>query len=281
LAVASPDLITALRVRRITAIAYETIEDEDGQLPVLVPASEVAGRLAPIIAGQLLRVGQHNAGVQPLGILLSGIPGVPAAAVVIIGGGVLGSNAARAFLGLGAEVTVLDNDVNKLRQLDTQLGGQVTTMFSSKFNLQRAVRFADVLVTAVLNPGRRAPILVTTNMVRSMRPGSVILDFSIDEGGAVETSRPTTLREPAFVAENVFHHCVPNITSAVPRTTSYAVTNAALPYLLAVGEHGLKEATRRRPSLLAGVNLHQGRLVHAQIASALGQQVEAAFADWE
>jgi alanine dehydrogenase len=114
-----------------------------------------------------------------------------------------------------------------------------------------------------------------------MRPGSVILDFSIDEGGAVETSRPTTLREPAFVAENVFHHCVPNITSAVPRTTSYAVTNAALPYLLAVGEHGLKEATRRRPSLLAGVNLHQGRLVHAQIASALGQQVEAAFADWE
>lgn len=154
LAVASPDLMAALRARQITAIAYETIEDETGQLPVLVPASEVAGRLAPIIAGQMLRVGQHNAGLLPLGILLSGIPGVPAAAVVIVGGGVLGSNAARAFLGVGAEVTVLDNDVNKLRQLDSQLGGRITTMFSSHFNLQRAVRFADVLVTAVLIPGR-------------------------------------------------------------------------------------------------------------------------------
>lgn len=275
LAVASPDLMAALRARQITAIAYETIEDETGQLPVLVPASEVAGRLAPIIAGQMLRVGQHNAGLLPLGILLSGIPGVPAAAVVIVGGGVLGSNAARAFLGVGAEVTVLDNDVNKLRQLDSQLGGRITTMFSSHFNLQRAVKFADVLVTAVLISGRRAPILVTTDMVRSMRPGSVILDFSIDEGGAVETSRPTTLREPAYVAENVFHHCVPNITSTVPRTTSYAVTNAALPYLLAIGELGLAEAIERRPSLRAGVNLHEGRLVHPHIAGALGEEVEA------
>jgi len=187
----------------------------------------------------------------------------------------LGSNAARAFLGLGAEVSVLDNDVSKLRQLDWQLGGRVTTMFANEFNLKRAVKFADVLVGALLIPGQRTPILVTREMVRSMRPGSVIIDFSIDEGGCVETSRPTTLRAPAFVAEGVIHHCVPNITSTVARTTSYAISNAALPYLLAVGQHGLVGALKKEPALARGVILYQGELAHQGIASALGRQVTA------
>jgi alanine dehydrogenase len=274
LAVASPDLYQALAEHNITAVAYETIEQNSGVLPVLLPASEVAGRLTPIIAGQLLRSDQIQE-AQGLGILLSGVPGVPAADIVIVGGGVLGSNAARAFLGLGAEVSVLDNDVSKLRQLDWQLGGRVTTMFANEFNLKRSVKFADVLVGALLIPGQRTPILVTREMVRSMRPGSVIIDFSIDEGGCVETSRPTTLRAPAFVAEGVIHHCVPNITSTVARTTSYAISNAALPYLLAVGKHGLVGALKKEPALARGVILYQGELAHQGIASALGRPVTA------
>jgi alanine dehydrogenase len=257
LAVASPDLFQALKEREITALAYEMIEEDEGERPVLIPASEVAGRLAPVIAGQFLRVGVQGQELPALGILLGGIPGVPPADVVIVGGGVLGSNAAQAFLGLGAEVTVLDNDVDKLRTLDTRFGGRVTTMFSNEFNLKRAAGFADVLVVAVLIPGRQAPTLITRPMVKTMRPGSVIIDFSIDEGGSVETSRPTTLRDPAFVRDGVVHHCVPNITSTVPRTTSYAVTNAALPYLLAVGSHGLLGASQRDSALSRGVVLYQ------------------------
>ncbi len=274
LRVASPDLLSALSEREITAIAYEDLEEDDGVRPVLYPASEVAGRMAPIIAGNLLRSGQSLPGQPGLGILLNGLPGVPPAAVVILGAGVLGRNAARAFLGLGAEVTVLGRDIHKLRQVDDQCGGHVTTMLANEFNMKRAVQFADVLVGAVLDTGRRAPILVTREMVRSMRPGSIIIDFAIDEGGCVETSRPTTLRDPVYLAEGVIHHCVPNITSAVARTTSYAITNAALPYLQAIADDGLLAAISRRSALLRGVVLHQGKLTHPDIASALGREVD-------
>lgn len=273
LPVASDDLYEALVERQITAVAYEMIEADDGERPVLIPASEVAGRLAPIIAGDLLRATRPNSHEPGLGVLLSGLPGVPAAAVVIIGAGVLGRNAALAFLGLGAEVTILDKDIHQLRAVEGLCNGRVTTMLANEFNIQRAVKFADVLVGAVLVPGQRAPLLVSRDMVRSMRPRSVILDYAIDEGGCVETSRPTTLRDPIFVMEGIIHHCVPNLTAAVSRTTSHAITNAALPYLLAVGELGMIGAMRQDASLRRGINLYQGDLAHATLARAVGRDV--------
>lgn len=269
LPVSSPDLIEALIEREITAVAYETMQDDDGLLPVVVPMSEIAGRLSPIIAGRLL---MNNKGGR--GILLSGIPGVPPAAIVILGGGVLGVNAARAFLGLGAQVTVLDRDIRKLQHLDDAFGGRVTTMISIEYNLNRAIAFADVLVGCVLVPGQRAPVLVSREMVRQMRPGSVIIDFSIDQGGCVATSRPTTLRDQTFVDEGVIHFCVPNYTAAVARTASHALTNAVVPYLLAVGESGLLGALKLEPSLVRGINLYQGGLAHPGVASALGRELE-------
>jgi alanine dehydrogenase len=274
LRVASSDLLSALTEHEITAISYEELEEDDGVRPVLLPASEIAGRMAPIIAGELLQSGQSLPGQQGLGILMSGIPGVPAAAVVILGAGVLGSNAARSFMGLGAEVTVIGRNVRHLRKIEDHLGGKVTTMIANEYNLKRAVRFADVLVGAILDPGKRAPTLVSRDMIRSMRPGSIVIDFSIDEGGCIETSRPTTLRDPIYIAEGVIHHCVPNITSAVARTTSYAVTNAALPYLLTIGELGLLGAIQKRNDILRGIVLHHGKLAHPDIATALGRSVE-------
>lgn len=273
LTVASPDLFQALAHQQITAIAYEMITEADGhhpdgRHPVLLPASEIAGRMAPLIAGHYLRSDLNGPG-----ILLGGIPGVPPAAVVILGGGVLGRNAARAFQGLGAEVVVLDRSVQVLRELESLLPGRVTTMFANTFNIQRAAHFADVLVGAVYVPGSRAPILVSREMVRGMRDGAVIIDFAIDEGGCVETSRPTTLRDPTYIAEGVIHHCVPNVTAACARTTSYAVTNAALPYLLAVGRSPFPEALAHEPALKSGVNLYQGQLAHPAIADALGRDI--------
>ena len=273
LQVASPDLLQALETVRITAIAYEMIEEADGRRPVLLPASEVAGRMAPLIAGQLLRSDQAFPDQHGLGILLSGLPGVPPAVVAIIGSGVLGTNATRAFVGLGAEVTVLDRNARALQRLDEHFNGRVTTMFASEFNLKRAVHFADVLIGAVHVSGSRAPVLVSREMVRQMRSGAVIIDFSIDEGGCVETSRPTTLRDPTFVADGVIHYCVPNMTAAFARTTSYAITNAALPYLLAIGQHGLPEASQYEPALAPGINLYQGKLAHRGVAAAIGREV--------
>jgi alanine dehydrogenase len=269
LSVSSPDLFSALTQQEITAVAYEMIEEDRARLPVLIPMSEIAGRLAPIIAGQLIMNVEGGRGT-----LIGGIPGVPPAAVVILGGGVLGSNAARAFLGLGAQVTVLDRDVRKLQTLDELFRGRVTTMISNEHNLKLVADFADVLVGCVLRPGRRAPILVSRKMVRRMRPGSVILDFSIDQGGCVETSRPTTLGDQTFVEEDVIHFCVPNLTATVARTTSYAITNAALPYLLAVGNHGLLGPHKLAEALSKGTNLYQGRLSNEGIANALGRQIE-------
>ncbi|MDX1614644.1 MAG: alanine dehydrogenase [Candidatus Promineifilaceae bacterium] len=269
LSVSSPDLLKVLVERQVTAIAYELIQQENGLLPVLVPMSEIAGRLAPIIAGQLL---MNLSGGR--GTLLSGIPGVPPAAVVIIGGGMLGFNAARAFIGLGAQVTVLDRNADKLRQLETAFAGQVTTMLANEYNLQRAVEFADVLVGCVLIPGQRAPVLISRTLVRRMRPGAVILDFSIDQGGCVATSRPTTLRDQTYVEEGIIHFCVPNFTAAVARTTSYAINNAAIPYLLSIGRHGLLGPHEHVRELANGINLYRGQLAHPTVARALGRPVE-------
>lgn len=272
LPVASPDMYGALVEHEITAVSYELMREKNGQYPVLLSASEVAGRLAPTIAGQLL-CSSVKQGVRGRGILLSGLASVPPASIVIIGGGTLGINAARAFLGMGAEVMLLDRDINKLRAIEERFDGRVTTMFANRYNLKRVVKFADVLVGAVMVPGQRAPIVVTREMVKTMRTGSVIIDYSIDEGGCIETSRPTTLRDSVFVTEGIFHHCVPNITSAVARTTSYAISNAALPYLHAVAKNGLIAAVKDYAALAEGLSLYQGNLVHPELAAALGRTI--------
>ncbi len=269
LAVASPDLLETLKAKSITAIAYEMIEAKDGSLPVLLTSSEVAGRIAPVVAGELL-----SSTLGGRGILLSGVPGVPSAAVVILGAGVLGTNAARAFLGMGAQVTALDRDPEKLRRVDEMFAGRVTTLFATAYNISRVVEFADVLVGAVLVPGQRAPILVNRAMLKRMRPRAVILDFAIDQGGCVETSRPTTHRNPTFIEEGVIHYCVPTILSRVARTASHALLNASLPYIHEIGQYGVDDAIRRDPALTCGVNTWHGKLVNKQVADALGLPVE-------
>lgn len=269
LTVSSPDLLHAFAENQITAIAYEMIQENDGRLPVLLPTSEVAGRLAPIIAGRLL-MGDRGG----RGILLNGIPGVPPAVVAIIGAGVAGVNAARAFLGLNAQVIVLDRDLRQLHYVDELFNGSVTTMISNQYNLKRAVTFADVLVGCVQVPGKRAPILVSREMVREMRPGSVIIDLAIINGGCIETSRPTTLHDQTFVAEGIIHHCVPNVTASVARTASHALTHAALPCLKAIGTQGLSNVVRNHSTLARGVNLYQGKIAHPRIAAALGREIE-------
>jgi len=273
LPVASPDMYGALVEHEITAVSYELMRDDNDQYPVLLSASEVAGRLAPTIAGQLLSSNVHEQGLSGRGILLGGLASVPPASIVIIGGGTLGVNAARAFLGMGAEVMLLDRDINKLRAIEERFDGRVTTMFANRYNLKRVVKFADVLVGAVMIPGQRAPIIVTREMVKTMQAGSVIIDYSIDEGGCIETSRPTTLRDPIFVAEDIFHYCVPNITSAVARTASYAISNAAMPYLRALAENGLMAAVKDHSALAEGISLYQGSIVHPRLAAALGRTI--------
>ncbi len=272
LAVSSPDLLDILEAKNITAIAYEMIQREDDCLPVVYPMSQAAGRLAPIIAGQLLlNIGGGR------GTLLSGVPGVPAAAVVILGGGVLGFSAARAFLGMGAQVTVIDKDIRRLRRIDEYFHGNVNTMLSNQYNLMRAIGFADVFVSAISSPGKRAPIIVTREMVRKMRKGSVIIDFSIDSGGCFETSRPTTIRDQTYIDEGVIHFCVPNITSTIARTASYALTNAALPYLKTISEEGIVGALHNHPALVRGTVLYQGELASKSIATALGRTATIAL----
>ncbi len=269
LAVASPDFLIALREHEITAIACEMIAEPNGNRPILVPMSEVAGRLAPVIAGQLLMTTHGGRGT-----LLSGVPGVPRGVAVVIGGGVLGTNAARAFLNMGAQVVVLDNEVPRLQHIDELLNGRVTTMLSTSYNLKRATEFADVVVGAILSPGQRAPVLITREMVQRMRPGTVFIDFSIDQGGCSETSRPTTLRDQTYVVDDVIHYCVPNVTAAVARTTSHGLTNALLPYLWGLGAHGILGVLEQKPSLATGINLYQGKLAHRDVASSLGREIE-------
>ncbi len=267
LAAGRPDTVQTLLAKRVTAIAYETIQDDDGALPVLIPLSQVAGRMAPQIAARLL---QNDHGGN--GILLGGVPGVPPAEVVIIGAGTFGAAAAQAFLEAGASVYLLDRNLRRLQHLDALYGAgrKPVLMVSHDFNVRKVVKFADVLVTAVLVPGARAPVVVTREMVRSMKPRSVILDVSIDQGGAVETSRPTTHRNPTFVDEQVIHYCVPNMTSVVARTATHAFNNAAWPFVREIAERGLAEALAALPALRRGVATHRGQVVHPALAAHLG-----------
>lgn len=267
LAVARRERVETLLERRVTAIAFETIQNDDGGLPVQTPLSKAAGLMAPQLAGALM---QNNHGGK--GILLGGVPGVPPAEVVIIGAGTFGTAAAHAFLGAGASVYVLDQDLSRLQYLDERcrVGGRLVTMVSHRFNIAKVIKFADVVVGAVLVPGARAPIVVTREMVRSMKPRSVILDISIDQGGCVETSRPTTHHDPTFIEEGIIHYCVPNLTSVVARTATHALNNAAWPFIREIAQDGLEAALAKTSALKRGVATYNGRVVNPTLAASLG-----------
>jgi alanine dehydrogenase len=264
LASGSPDNLETLLKNNITAIAYETIQNADGTLPVLRSMSQIAGRQAAHIAAALLR---NDRGGK--GILLSGVPGVPPAEVVILGAGVVGSNAAHAFQQIGANVYALDQDLSRLAALE-QLPG-ISTMVAHPFNLRKVIRFADVLVGAVLVPGSRAPVLVTRDMVRTMKPRSVILDIAIDQGGCVETSRPTSHRASTFVAENVIHYCVPNMPGVLGRTATHALNNATWPYILEIANSGFEAALAKDTALAHGVATRNGQVVDRALATEVGK----------
>jgi alanine dehydrogenase len=248
-----------------TCIAYETVTDARGGLPLLAPMSEVAGRMAIQVGAHCLEKEQGGAG-----ILLGGVPGVAAAKVVIIGGGIAGTNAARVAMGMEAHVTVIDKSLPRLYELDLQFGSQLHTLFSTIEAIEREVVAADLVIGAVLVPGAATPRLVTRDMVRRMRPGSVIVDIAIDQGGCAETSRPTTHAAPTYVEEGVIHYCVTNMPGAVARTSTFALNNATLPFVLALAEHGWRKALAADPHLANGLNIHAGRVTHAGVASALG-----------
>jgi alanine dehydrogenase len=251
LASASPDTLQTLLDRRITAVAYELIQAPDGSRPVLTPMSRIAGQMAAEVAAGLLRNDQGGNG-----ILLGGVPGVPPAEVVILGAGVVGTSAALAFSGIGAAVYVLDRELGRLERL-AERAPRVVTMVSHAFNIRKVVRFADVLVGAVLEPGERSPILVSRDLVRTMRPRAVILDIAIDQGGCVETSRPTTHGSPTFVEERVTHYCVPNMPGVLGRTATHALANAAWPYVQLLAE-GIESALAASAPLAHGVAAHRG-----------------------
>ena len=244
-----------------TAIAYETVTDARGGLPLLAPMSEVAGRMAVHVGAHYLEKGQGGQG-----ILLAGVPGVPAAKVVILGGGVAGTNAARMAMGMEAYVTVIDKSLPRLYELDLQFGSQLHTLYSTVENIEREVVAADLVIGAVLIPGASAPKLVSREMVRAMRPGSVLVDIAIDQGGCFATSRPTTLAEPSYSEEGIIHYCVTNMPSAVARTSTLALNNATLPFVLALADKGWRQALAADVHLRAGLTVHAGRIIHPTVA---------------
>jgi len=247
------------------AIAYETVTASDGSLPLLVPMSEVAGRMSIQVGALYLQKAQGGRGV-----LLGGVAGVPPARVVVIGGGVAGTNAVEMAHGLRADVTVIDRSLPRLREIDVQFHGAVQTIFSTAASIERAVTEADLVVGAVLVPGAAAPKLVTEAMIRRMQPGSVVVDIAIDQGGCFATSRPTTHADPVYVLHGVTHYCVTNMPGAVARTSALALNNATLPYVRALADKGWQQALAADPGLKAGLNVVDGRVVHAAVARDLG-----------
>lgn len=262
---AEEKLTRVLMERNVTAIAYETVELGDGSLPLLTPMSEVAGKMAIQVAAHYLE--KTNGG---RGKLLGGVPGVRPADVVILGGGTVGTAAAMVALGMGADVTIIDVNIDRLRYLSEVLHGSLTTLFSTPYNIGEAVRFCDVLVGAVLIKGAKAPKLVTVEMVRTMTPGSVIVDVAIDQGGSVATIHPTTHSQPVYDVGGVIHYGVTNMPGAVPRTSTYALSNATLPYVKELADCGFPQALQCRPALARGVNVHAGELTYPAVAQAFG-----------
>ena len=263
----APDLTKALLERKIIAIAYETVQLDDGSLPLLIPMSEIAGRMSIQEGAKYL---EREKGGR--GILLGGVPGVAPGKVTIIGGGIVGTNAAKMAIGTGATVTILDASLYRLRYLDDIFGGRIRTLMSDSHNIMESIKEADLVIGAVLIPGARAPFLVTRGMLSDMKEGSVIVDVSIDQGGCIETSKPTSHSNPIFVVDGVIHYCVTNMPGAVPRTSTFALTNATFPYALQIANLGIKDAFTKNKALLKGLNLANGKVTHKAVAEALGYE---------
>lgn len=258
----------ALLASGTTAIAYETVQTADGALPLLAPMSEVAGRLsAQVGAYHLMRT--HAGPPARRGLLMGGVPGVEPAMVVVIGGGNAGYNAARVARGMGADVTVFDININRLRELDSKYG-MFATRYSSLYELEDAVKRADLVIGAVLVPGAKAPTVVTNSLVAHMRPGAVLVDIAIDQGGCFEDSRPTTHDDPTFAVHDTLFYCVTNMPSSVPRTSTFALTNATMPYVLKLADNGWQAACRSDPALAKGLSTHDGALLSERVAADLG-----------
>lgn len=262
-------LTKALMERKIVGIAYETIQMPDGSLPLLSPMSAVAGRMSTQIGASLLQ--QDHGGK---GMLLGGVTGVERANVVIVGGGVVGINAAKMACGLGAKVTILDTNVHRLEYLSDIFKNEITTLYSNSEQVEKAVQRADLVIGAVLVPGAKAPKLVTREMVSKIAPGGVIVDVAVDQGGSVETCRPTSHEHPTYTVDGVIHYAVPNMPGAVPRTSTYALTNVTLKYALMIANLGWREAIKRDEALYKGVNICAGKCVYKQVASDLGLPYE-------
>ena len=259
------ELTKQLLERKVTGIAYETITDRRGTLPLLTPMSEVAGRMA-------IQVGAHYLEKMSggRGILLGGVPGVPAARVVIIGGGVVGTNAAKIAVGMGAHVTIIDNNLDRLRELDDIFLSKISTLASSAYMIHDAISHSDLIIGAVLVPGAAAPKLVTKNMLKDVPNGAVIVDVAVDQGGCIETTHPTTHSNPTYYVEGVLHYCVANMPGAVPRTSTFALTNATLPYALKLANKGFYKAIRSDSGLKEGVNTYAGDCTYEAVAAAQG-----------
>jgi alanine dehydrogenase len=264
---AAPELVAALRKAKVKAVAYETIQLKDGSLPLLTPMSEVAGKMSVQLGAHFLT--KHEGG---RGVLLGGVPGVSRGTVTIIGGGVVGINAAKIAVGMGARVNILDISAHRLAYLEEIFGSAVTTLMSHDENIHNAVLASDLLVGAVLIPGAKAPHLVTEALVKRMRPGSVIVDVAVDQGGCIETAEVTSHDKPILAKHGVLHYAVPNIPGAVSNTSTYALTNVTLRYARDIARQGLEEAVRRDAALAKGVNVYLGRVTHAEVAKAVGER---------
>lgn len=249
-----------------TCIAYETVTQPGGGLPLLAPMSEVAGRLA-VQAGAYCLERAHGG----MGVLLGGVPGVPPGRVVILGAGVVGRNAAQMAVGTGAQVVLIDRSIDALRRVDQQFGARVVTAYANRENIERHVLRADLVIGGVLIPGAAAPRLVSRDLIKKMKPGSVVVDVAIDQGGCFETSKPTTHDNPTYVVDDVIHYCVTNMPGGVPRTSAVALNNATLPFVLALADKGPRKALADDPHLRNGLNVHAGKITHAAVAAALGE----------
>jgi len=264
------ELTEALLTNKVTGIAYETVRDHAGGLPLLTPMSEVAGRMSVQVGAAYLEK-EHGG----RGVLLGGVPGVAPGNVCIIGGGIVGTNAAKIALGMGAKVTLIDLNLNRLRELDDIFGGRLYTVASNSYNVEQAVREADLVIGGVLIPGAAAPKIVTQAMVAKMKKGAVIVDVAIDQGGCIETARPTTHSDPSFVVDEVVHYCVTNMPAAVPNTSTLALTNATFPYVMKLAKLGAKIAIQQDKGIAEGVNTYNGHLTYEAVAKAQNLQWRA------
>lgn len=261
----SEPLTRAMIAQKAVCLAYETVETRDRQLPLLIPMSEVAGRMAIQEGAKYL-----EKPVKGRGVLLGGVPGVPPGKVLILGGGIVGTQAAKMAAGLGAQVTLMDISLARLRYLSDIMPANVTTMFSSEYNIRREIATNDLIVGAVLIPGAKAPNLITRDMLKIMRPGTVVVDVAVDQGGCIETTRPTTHENPTFIIDNVVHYCVANMPGAVPYTSTLALTNATLPYAIQLANKGWKKACQENPELKLGLNVVDGKVVYKGVSDAWG-----------